>query len=73
MEIKVCKAISKRIRTSKDLGDFYAYIERWGDDYTYSFATSEQDRIDDLIDEIVYTAGVFDFENVKRIMGVGLC
>ena len=74
----------KRIRTSKDLNDLYAYFER---DYeqgenesdeafldrlpTYVFNTTkkEQERIDDLMGCIGYIAGKYDEENVARIRG----
>lgn len=74
----------KRIRTSKDLGDIYAYFER---DYrqgenesdeafldrlpTYHFDTTEeeQERIDNLTDELNYVGGEYDEENVARIRG----
>ena len=69
-EIRVSKEICKRIITSKDLSDFYAYCERFDDDLTYSFDESEQDRIGALCDYINYTAGNYDEENVKNILGV---
>lgn len=74
----------KRVRTSKDLDDLYAYFER---DYeqgesesdeafldrlpTYVFNTTEkeQERIDNLTDELNYVSGEYDKENVARIRG----
>lgn len=69
-EIRVSKEVCERIRNAKDLSDFYAYCERFDDDLTYLFDESEQDRIDKLVDDICYTAGNYDEENVKRILGV---
>ena len=79
-DIKVSKEICKRIKTSKDLSDFYAYCERNYDsdyydqddylDLSYSFDESEQDRIDELMDGINYIPGEYDEENVNRILGI---
>ena len=66
--IRVPKCISERIRTSKDLSDYYAYEERWGDEISYQFDESEQERIDELVYDINYEQGVYDIENVNRIV-----
>lgn len=68
---KVSKAISSRIGSTKDLNDFYAYVERFGEDYVYDFeSVGDLMRIDRLVDDINYEQGVYDEENVKRILGV---
>ena len=64
---KVSLAVSKQIKTAKDLSDFYAYAERYGDDFAYEFAESEQERIDALMVDINYRQGEYDVENVNRI------
>ena len=81
-EIIVSKEICKRINTSKDLSDFYAYCERdysvddydnfddYVDDLPSYYFEEEQDKIDDLVGGINYQAGIYDEENVKRILGV---
>ena len=69
VELEVPEEIAKRIRSLKDLNDFYAYAERLGDNFTYSFPESEQDRIDELVELINYTAGEYDEANAKRIYG----
>ena len=67
----VSKAISSRIKSTKDLNDFYAFIERFGDDYEYEFeSVGDLMRIDRLVEDINYEKGVYDEENVKRILGV---
>ena len=66
--IRVPKCISERIKSSKDLSDYYAYEERWGDEITYQFEEEEQDRIDSLMSDINYEQGVYDRENVYRIL-----
>jgi hypothetical protein len=69
-EYKVSKKISSRILTAKDLNDFYAYLERWGEEFEYSFPVEDQMRITDLGDDLNYTQGVFDVENVERIFSL---
>ena len=69
-ETFVKKEICERIKTGKDLSDFYAYCERFDDDLTYSFDESEFERIDKLVDYVAYVVGNYDEENVKRILGV---
>ena len=73
MEIKVSKEISKNILTSKDLSDYYAFIESVvgakSEDVTYLFEESENERIDALMGGINYEVGVYDRNNVKRIIG----
>lgn len=76
--IKVSLAVSKRIKTAKDLSDFFAFMEKdWDyteEDYkndrvpTYSFAESEQERIDNLMGGICYLSGKYDRENIYRIL-----
>ena len=71
--IKVSLAVSKRIKTAKDLSDFYAYMERecsgtLEDMPTYCFAESEQERIDKLMGSINYEQGRYDDENVYRML-----
>lgn len=68
MEYKVNEEIAKRIETTKDLNDFYAFMERNGQEYEYDFG-DESERIDELMDDINYTCGVYDYENIKRICG----
>ena len=72
--IKVNKQVSKRIKTTKDLNDFYAYCERNMDEdeicnLSYEFYETEAKRIDDLLDDIDYTQGIYDKKNIKRILG----
>lgn len=70
MEINVKKEIGKRIRTVKDLNDFYAYEERFGgEDYSYDFG-EETERIEGLMDSLNYEQGIYDSENVERILGL---
>lgn len=69
-EYDVALEVAQKIRTSKDLSDFYAYVERFGDNITgYNWPESEQDRIDGLVDGINYEPGKFDRENITRIFG----
>ena len=71
--MRITKAIAARIRTAQDLGDLFAYFERWGDELVYSFPASEQDRIDALMDDICYTMGYYDAANVARMLGGKIC
>ena len=71
--MRISKAIAARIRTAQDLGDLFAYFERWGDEIVYDFPASEQDRIDALVDDMSYTAGEFDAANVARMLGGKIC
>ncbi len=66
--MRISKKTAERIRTAQDLGDLFAYFERWGDALVYVFPASEQDRIDGLMDGICYTAGNYNAENVARML-----
>lgn len=72
---KVSLAVSKRIKTAKDLSDFYAFVERNYDEYSYDFPQSEQDRIDNLMGGINYEIGQSSFpkkqwKNICRIFAL---
>lgn len=71
-EYIVSKEVSSRINSSKDLNDFYAYVERNGDEYSYTWPEDDQDKIDKLTDDMNYAPGEFDKENIKRILGEDL-
>jgi len=79
--IYVSKDICERIKTDKDLSDFYAYCERdfkyWEvnnakdeEEYMNALPTYlfEDERIAEELD-FNYRAGEYDEENVKRILG----
>ena len=63
------KTQTQRIRTAQDLGDLFAYVERWGDDVAYTFPESEQERINALMLGINYKQGEYNADNIKRIIG----
>jgi hypothetical protein len=72
---KVSLAVSKRIKTAKDLSDFYAFVERNYDEFSYDFPQSEQDRIDNLMGGINYEIGQSSFpkkqwKNICRIFAL---
>ena len=69
--IEVSLDVCKRILTTKDLNDFYAYTERYGDHFDYLFPEEEQDRIDKLFDDLNYMPGEYDLNNIKRILQIG--
>ena len=66
-EYEVPETVASRIRTVKDLNDFYAYVERFGDEYNYSWPIEDLDRIEDMMDDLNYYQGEYDEENVDRI------
>lgn len=83
-EIVLTQEQCARIKTSKDINDIYAYFERHYEqgeneadsDFldrlpTYLFDTTkeEQERIEELVAEMNYTAGDYDLDNVERIIG----
>ena len=74
MKILVRKSVSERIKTAKDLNDFYAYCERDMESLELSYDWESQEdleRIENTIyDNVNYCYGVYDEENVKRILGV---
>lgn len=68
MKKTITKAQAQRIRTAQDLGDLFAYVERWGDDVAYTFPESEQERINALMLDINYKQGEYNADNVKKIL-----
>lgn len=72
MKYKVDNKVANKIKSVKDLNDFYAFMERNGQEYEYDFG-NESERIDELMDDINYTCGYYDFANIKRICGRNLC
>jgi len=85
MEIVLTQEQCARIKTSKDINDSYAYFERdyeqgeneADSDFldrlpTYLFDTTkeEQERIEELVADMNYTAGDYEARNVSRILGV---
>ena len=81
---KVFKSIAKRIKTTQDLNDFYAYMDdlsesiityRTQEEYvdrlpTFLFYSPELPRIEKLCDAMLYTPGEYDENNAKRILGI---
>ena len=68
-EITVTPKVAARIRTAKDLNDFFAFMERDVDVVlTYTWPENEQVRINELMNDILYQPGVFDEDNVNRIL-----
>lgn len=71
-QIVVSKLVSSKIKTPKDLNDFYAFMESNLEpevEVSYLFAEDEQDKIDELMDDLDYIVGVYDLDNIKRILG----
>ena len=69
--VNVGREVCRRIDTAKDLNDFYAYIERFGDsDWEYNFDV-DCERIDRLLEDadFGYEQGVYSRANVERILG----
>jgi len=71
IELPVSDDIASKIKTPKDLNDFYAYCEsnRGGMYFTYLFSEKHNERIDKLLADINYVCGVYDDKNVNRILG----
>ena len=68
-KVFVSKDVCERIKTVKDLNDFYAWCEADGVwDYAYTFETNNE-HIDELVYEMNYKPGVYDKINVERILG----
>lgn len=68
-KVEVSKEVASKIRNSKDLGDFYACVERFGDNpEEYIWPKEDQERIDALMDDLEYEQGKYDKENIKRIL-----
>ena len=59
MTIKVSTETCAKIHNAQDLGDFFAYCERWGDNIAYTFPESEQERIETLMLNINYKQGEY--------------
>ncbi len=65
-------SVSKKIKTAKDLSDFYAFVESFNGESDYLFPTKEKTRIEKLSSYVGYIVGKYDAKNVKRICGGAL-
>lgn len=71
MYFDIKNEIIKRIKSTKDINDLYAYLDNIKNcNYLLNFENDNEENVfNEMYENINYIVGVYDIENVKKLLG----